>query len=89
MEGPREAAGPRAGVGVSPSPPLVFPTPRCDLLELEVVRALLELLVFGFHRFAQFLQHLRRREMELWGKAVSPEPGAVGPALAKAPFGGR
>lgn len=69
-EGPRETAGSRAGVGASPSP--CFPAPRCDLLQVEVVRALLELLVFGFHRFAQFLQNLGWREMEMWEKPLVP-----------------
>lgn len=67
MEGPREADG----VGVSPSPPQ-FPAPRRDLLQLEVVGALLELLVFGFHRFAQFLQNLGWREMETREKLSAP-----------------
>ena len=44
--------------------------PRCHLLQLEVVGALLKLLVFGFHGFAQLLQNLGWK-----GERVSMERG--------------
>lgn len=49
----------RGGPVLSPPPPTKVPSaPRCNLLQLEVVGALLELLVLGLDGFAQFLQNL-------------------------------
>lgn len=53
-----------------PVPPQVPSAPRCNLLQLEIVGALLELLVLGLDGFAQFLQNLR------WGEGETRWHGA-------------
>lgn len=70
------------GVALSPPrPPKVPSAPRCNLLQLEVVGALLELLVLGLDGFAQFLQNLRWGEGDALAQSVAELCRPGGPLL--------
>lgn len=73
--------GDSTGWPCPPRPPKVPSAPRCNLLQLEVVGALLELLVLGLDGFAQFLQNLRWGEGDALARSVAELCRPGGPLL--------